>query len=175
MQDLIRNDIDTATVLKGAAAGLIGGLVAAFVMNGFQALLSKMASNDDSSEKQDSQEKDEPATVKAAETISENAFDHRLTKEEKEYAGPAMHYAMGGGSGAVYGALSELMPASTIAAGAPFGAAVWLLADEMAVPALGFSKAPSEYPASTHASALAAHIVYGLTAEAVRGAVRRAL
>ena len=62
-----------------------------------------------------------------------------------------------------------------LAAGLPFGAAFWLLADETAVPLLGLSKGPTEYPLSTYAYALASHLVYGLTAEAVRRAVRGAL
>jgi uncharacterized membrane protein YagU involved in acid resistance len=68
-----------------------------------------------------------------------------------------------------------MAPSTTAAWGLPFGAAVWLGADEVAVPAFGLSKAPMEYPASTHASALAAHLVYGLTVDVVRRAVRAAL
>jgi hypothetical protein len=43
------------------------------------------------------------------------------------------------------------------------------------LPALGLSKPTTEYPLSTHAYALASHLVYGLTTEIVRGAVRGAL
>jgi putative membrane protein len=107
--------------------------------------------------------------------LSENVFDHKLTKEEKEYAGPAVHYAVGTGSAAVYGAAAELYPSVTAGAGMPFGAAVWLVVDEGAVPALGLSKTPLEYPASTHIYALASHLVYGLSAEFVRRTVRQAL
>ncbi len=57
----------------------------------------------------------------------------------------------------------------------PFGAALWLGADEVAVPLFGLSGPPFAYPASTHASALAAHLVYGATADLVRRAVRAAL
>src|ERR1700678_440275 len=41
--------------------------------------------------------------------------------------------------------------------------AVWAIADEIAVPALKLSKPPTDYPVSTHASALAAHLVYGIS------------
>jgi len=43
------------------------------------------------------------------------------------------------------------------------------------LPLLGLSKGPTEYPLSIHVYALASHFVYGLTAEAVRRAVRNAL
>jgi putative membrane protein len=113
--------------------------------------------------------------VKAARAISEGVFGHELQESEKEPAGAAVHYAFGTASGAVYGALAELAPQVTTAVGIPFGAAFWLLADEVSVPLLGLSKGPTEYPLSTHAYALASHIVYGATAELSRRAVRQML
>jgi putative membrane protein len=71
--------------------------------------------------------------------------------------------------------VAEVVPEVTAGAGLPFGVAFWLVVDEGAVPLLGLSKGPMEYPLSTHAYALASHFVYGLTAELVRRSVRRAL
>lgn len=182
---------DEGEVLKGLAAGLFAGLVASWTMNQFQALWSKLSEGDQKSQdkkssqqggggekKQESKKDNEEegdATVKAATAISEGVFDHKLTKSEKKVAGPAVHYAMGAASGAIYGAMAELVPPVTFGAGLPFGTAVWLLADEAAVPALGLSKSPAEVPLSDHAYALASHFVYGLTTELVRRAVRNAL
>jgi uncharacterized membrane protein YagU involved in acid resistance len=159
---------DAGDVVKGAVAGLVGGLVASFVMSEFQSLLSKLTEEEKNSKKK----KDEPATVKAAEEISEAVFDHRLKKSEKEPAGEAMHYAMGATSGLIYGAAAELVPMTTVGLGIPFGAAVWLVADDVVVPALGLAKPATEYPLSTHAYALSSHLVYGLTTDLVRRAVR---
>ncbi len=164
--------INAGDIAKGAAAGLIGGLVASFVMNEFQSLWSALSGSKDQGS---GQTKQEPSTVKAAAAISEEVFDHQLSESEKAIAGPAMHYAMGGTSGAIYGALSELAPAARAGAGLPFGTAVWLVADDVVVPALGLSKPAAEYPLSTHAYALASHLVYGATTEAVRGVVRGVL
>ncbi|MGI9036959.1 MAG: hypothetical protein ACR2GD_13110, partial [Pyrinomonadaceae bacterium] len=137
-------ETDTNDVLKGAVAGLVGGIVATIVMGGFQSLLSSLSEN----EKKQSKKKreDEPANVKAAEAISENVFGHKLKKSEKEQAGEAMHWAMGAGSGLIYGLASELASVSTVGLGLPFGAAVWLVADDIVVPALGLSKPVTEYP-----------------------------
>ena len=57
----------------------------------------------------------------------------------------------------------------------PFGTAVWLGADEVAVPAFGLAGPPWEHPASVHARALTAHLVYGVATEGVRRLVRRIL
>ena len=94
---------------------------------------------------------------------------------EKKVAGPTVHYAFGTITGGLYGAAAELAPIIRSGAGLPFGAVFWLAADEAAVPALGLSKPPTEYPLSTHASALASHFVYGLTTDIVRRAIRRVL
>jgi putative membrane protein len=174
-------------VLKGLVAGLAGGLVASWTMNQFQAFWTKVSESVESAqdgssaeqqsengEQQSGAEQDD-ATVKAATAISEGIFDHKLTKREKQIAGPAVHYAFGTLTGGLYGAVAELAPEVTAGGGLPFGAAFWLVADETAVPLLGLSKAPTEYPLSTHAYALASHFVYGLSAELVRRAVRNAL
>ncbi len=157
-------------VFKGIVAGLIGGLVASFVMTKYQEFTENLSDG-----KGQSGEKSEPATVKAAKAISENVFDHKLTKSEKEPAGEAMHYLMGGVSGAIYGATAEMTGIATMGTGLPFGSAVWAIADDVVIPALGLSKPPTQYPLSTHAYALTSHWVYGLTTEIVRKTVREAL
>jgi uncharacterized membrane protein YagU involved in acid resistance len=113
--------------------------------------------------------------VKAASSISEGVFGHRLTTEEKEIAGPMVHYAVGTTAGAVYGLAAEYQPEVTTLGGIPFGAAFWLIVDEGSLPLLGITKGPSAYPIATHVYALASHLVFGLTAEVVRSTVRRAL
>ncbi len=72
-------------------------------------------------------------------------------------------------------ALAEVVPIVTVGEGAGFGTGVWLLADEVAVPAAGLSKRPKEIPITTHLYALVSHLVYGWITETVRRAVRRAL
>lgn len=169
----MKDDRDSS-VIKGAVAGLVGGLVASFVMTQFQTLLTAIAEGDKKSKKKSGGE-DEPANVKVAKKISDSVFDHKLTKSEKEPAGEAVHYAMGATSGLMYGVASEITPMATLGSGLPFGAAVWVIADDVVVPALGFSKPATEYPLSTHAYALSSHLVYGLTTEVVRRTVRNLL
>ena len=51
--------------------------------------------------------------------------------------------------------------------------AVWAGADELAMPLLGLSR--RDYPLEAHLQAFTAHLVYGVTTEAVRRLFRRAL
>lgn len=181
-------------VWKGLVAGVAGGLVASAVMNQFQALWSRVMEGEERGhgaqslqqgqpdhgigrelQKEGSDEPDDNAAVRAGNAIAEFVFDEHLSKREKETAGVVAHYAMGATSGAIYGALAEVVPVATIGEGLPFGAAVWLIADEGVVPALGLSKSGKEYPPSIHAYACVSHLVYGLTTEVVRRTVRRAL
>ncbi len=158
-------------IWKGAAAGIAGGLLASWVMNKFQAAMSQMERQG----KKKSSSGGEDATIKTADRVSRSLLDHKLTKKEKEVAGPVVHYAMGAVSGVIYGVVSELMPVAKWGLGLPFGAVLWLVADEIALPALGLSKKPAAYPAGVHAKALASHLVYGLSTDLVRKGVKRAL
>jgi putative membrane protein len=180
-----------AEPLKGILAGALAGLVGGLVMNQFQNLWSKLSEDETRSEhahpprqhvaphnlegEKQSQKEEEPATVKAADAISRELFDHRLTKSERRVAGPVMHYAFAANTGMIYGALAELTPLATTGFGMPFGAAVWAVADEAVVPALGLSKPPTEYPLSNHLYSLASHLVYGASTEAARRLTRRLL
>jgi putative membrane protein len=186
-------------VWKGLAAGLIGGLVASWTMNRFQDIWSKFAKGIESWEdnqfqnvwgeftdaegstgkggpQADSQtQAQDDTTVRAASAVSEGLFGHKLTPSEKKVGGTAVHYVLGTGVGGLYGAAAEMAPRVTAGSGLPFGAVFWLVVDEGAVPLLGLSKGPTAYPVLTHAYALASHFVYGLTAEVVRRALRKAM
>ena len=188
MQDTTRtNGRDHNNVWKGLAAGLIGGLVASWTMNRFQDVWSQVAKgaetrqgNQETSDTQASEFGSKPevpddTTMKAASAVSEGVFGHKLTQSEKKIGGAAVHYVLGTGVGGLYGAAAEMSPNVTAGAGLPFGAVFWLVVDEGAVPLLGLSEGPMEYPLSVHAYALSSHFVYGLTAEVVRRAVRGAL
>ena len=116
--------------------------------------------------------KDEPATVKAAERVTETVFDTELPDEVKPLAGEAVHYGMGMSSGTIYGAVAEVLPIVRAGNGLLFGAVLWWVADETAVSAVGLAKKPSAYPPSTHAYALSSHLVYGFVTETVRRILR---
>jgi hypothetical protein len=174
--------------VRGAVSGVIGGLFASWVMNQFQAGMKKVSSHfqqedqggDEWSAAQDWKEihqvaggEEEPATEKTAVAVAEGVFHHELGPEQKKSAGQLVHYVYGAAIGGLYGWAAENSETVRMGSGTVFGAAVWLAGDEIGVPAFGLSKKPQEYPIGTHASALAAHFVYGVTTEVVRRALRR--
>ena len=186
----MKNGSQKRDLLKGLAAGLAGGLVASWTMNQFQAAWSKAAEGfekphgaqsmqpserDAPGQEGENKEQQDDATVKAARAISENILGHELKESEKRAAGAAVHYAFGIATGGLYGAIAEYAPVVTTSAGLPFGVVFWALADETAVPLLGLSKGPTEYPLAVHTYALSSHLIYGITAEITRRIVRTAL
>jgi hypothetical protein len=169
------DESDEISPLKGVIAGVTGGLLASFLMEQFQTGWSAIATALQGEKKRGRGARSEPATVKAANVISQKVSGRKLPKEYREVAGEVVHYGVGASSAAIYGLLAEVAPIITIGDGLAFGAGVWLLADEVAVPAAGLSKGPREIPVTTHIYALASHLVYGWLTEIVRDAVRRAL
>lgn len=191
---------DAGDVLKGVAAGMVGGLIASWAMNQFHSVSSSAAGKLSSlyrstmggnssgnggppkppqgqqgKRASDSEGQDEPATVKTAQAVSRRVFRHELYGTQKQVAGPAVHYGYGTAMGGLYGGLVEAMPAVGAGFGTAYGAALWLGGDEIAIPALGLGKPPQKTSLSEHAGALAAHLVYGMTTEAVRRLVRHTL
>jgi putative membrane protein len=179
-------------VIKGLAAGMVAGLAGAAVMNHVQKSLGRMITSDERSHGAQSLQTGTPShgagamlqdrgvedpaddsTERLVQTAAIGITGSPLDQDAKEAAGTGVHYAFGLSAGAAYGLAAELMPMSTAGAGMPYGAAIWLLADEMAVPALGLSRSATEYSPSVHFVSLASHLVFGLTTEMVRRSLRR--
>ena len=169
---------------KGILAGVVGGLIGTIVMTEFQNAwaaasqkLKKGNSGKQSGSDQDeqSQQEKESATMKAAGKLGE-VVGYRLSHEQKRKLAPVVHYGFGTLQGAAYGVSLEFVGnRGGMVAGLAFGAALFVLADEVAVPAAGLSDKPSETPVSSHLYGLAAHLVYGISAEIARRGMRAIL
>lgn len=182
-----RHQLSAGDICKGMIAGAIGGLIASWAMNQVHGIAGTVANlapergdgepgSDESSESQSSDEQQQaPATVLTAEAVSRRVFGTELGQQQKQAAGPLVHYGYGTAMGALYGGLCEGLPTAGAGAGVSYGAVLWLLGDEVAVPLFGLSSPPTEIPAVSHADALAAHAVYGLTTDCVRRVVRQGL
>jgi putative membrane protein len=115
----------------------------------------------------------EDSTVKAATAVSQCIFRHELSKQQKKIAAPAVHYGFGTSVGAIYGALVESRHVMRAGWGLPLGAAVWLGAHVIAVPALGLSEPITRSEPGSEAAEFGAHLLYGVTVESVRSLLRR--
>lgn len=88
-----------------------------------------------------------------------------VDQKRAEQIGATIHYAFGIAVGAGYAALSDTYPALRAGRGGAFGVGLWLIGDELAVSAARLEN-PSAANALSHASALAAHLLYGFIVDA---------
>jgi hypothetical protein len=98
-------------VWLNVAAGAVGGLLGSWTMNLFQAGLSRFQH-----QKQDSGQ-GEPATVQAAERVTEITTGRHLSAEQKKTAEPLVHYGFGTAVGAIYGLLAAKTSVARAGAG----------------------------------------------------------
>lgn len=169
---------------KGMVAGMTRGLVGTIVMSQFQnawnraskALRAKqdIGQVENQAEQQDGND----ATMKAAGKLA-IAIGYRLSQEQKKKAGPFIHCGFGTAVGGLYGLAYEFTPRRIkslhpVAAGSGYGTALFLGADEVAVPAIGLAQVVGDAPLSSHLYGWASHLVYGLL-EMVRKTIRKNL
>jgi putative membrane protein len=174
-------------IVRGTLAGIAGGLAASWAMDLFisgvgEKLNQSLVTEEDRSREQAKQQTqqqngslEEDATMKAADDVVHTLTGgQHLSHEERKKAGPVVHYIFGGLVGGLYGALAECSTWTSLGFGTVFGAVLFATADLAAVPALGYGPSITEQPVKMLATPLAAHLVYGATADLVRRAIRAA-
>jgi hypothetical protein len=153
------------SVVVDALAGALSGVAASWLMERAQARIMRAGSEGTREREKEAQGDMEPATRRTAEAAAK-IVGRSLGHRQKEVGGEIVHYATGAAWGALFGVLARRVPAPVVATGAAYGVLVWLLGDELLVPALGLSRKATAYPASTHAKGLASHLVYGTATDA---------
>lgn len=152
--------------------GIAGGLAGSFVMERLQRALGRISPEVGGAPGGGGQQyrkpQTEPSTYQAADVIARATTGHSLPESKKPWAGAAVHYAFGGAVGAIYGAAAARSSDVTSGWGLPFGASVWLIADELGMPALGLATPATEHPAKDHATSLVSHLLFGAVTECVR-------
>ncbi len=147
---------DGASLLKGFAAGMVGGLLGTAAKSLAEKIYPPRVHGEP-----------EPPAM-AAEKIA----GHSLDEVNKLFASETIHWVFGAAAGGFYGVLAELYPKVTAKNGATFGLTLMSLTHEGALPALGLSEPPEDQSFREHTSEATTHIVYGVVTEKVRGLVR---
>jgi len=155
-----KHDSDlTRDLVKGALAGI----AATWVMGQVTTYLYENES------KQAREAEDEARGGRTAYGVAADkaasAVGQDLSDDQRKQAGSAIHWALGAGAGAVYGAMRHRVPAADAANGLFFGTAFWAVIDEGANAALGLTPGPTAFPWQAHARGLAGHLVFGVAAD----------
>jgi hypothetical protein len=152
--------------------GAIAGAIATWVMGKATTVLYEQE-NKDAREREDDARGGKTAYGVAAEKAAALVGADLSGDQRKQY-GQAIHWALGIGAGALYGALRPRLDTATAVGGLLFGAAFWLLMDETVTPALGLTPGPTAFPWQTHARGLAGHLVFGAVANTTLSAIQPA-
>jgi hypothetical protein len=151
-----------------AALGAAAGLFASWVMSAAYRPIQRAGDEETRRKEKEAAAGMPPATIRAAQVASEAVGRPLPPDREKEaLGGKVVHYVYGTLWGAAFAVLArEVAPRVPLLAGAAFGAALWIVSDELLVPLFRFSHPPARYPATSHAKGLASHLVYGVATEA---------
>ncbi|MFL5733650.1 MAG: hypothetical protein ACJ78Q_10655 [Chloroflexia bacterium] len=123
----------------------------------------------------DNQDKPEPSTQIIADRVTTALTGHHVPAEDKPAAGIAVHYATSLFYGGLLGAAASRVPRLGLLAGLLYGAAIWLLLDEITLRLLDIAPDPRKVPARQHLQALGAHFVYGTATALVTRLLLRVL
>ena len=176
----------TRHLARGVVSGMVGGLVASWMMNEFIAgpgvglrhAVQTDAENaaEAKAAEQSQAEPKEDATMKVADRlVSAATGGQHLTFAQEQVGGPIVHYTFGALMGGLYGGLAEYSTTVSSGLGSSFGSVLFAAADLVGVPVLNLSELPTQQPASALATPFAAHLVYGVTTDLVRRFVRAML
>jgi Protein of unknown function (DUF1440) len=98
----------------------------------------------------------------------------QLDREEQQIWGWRFHQATGILAGLGYAVMRRRNPRIGAAMGLLFGTSFFLIMDELMMPLLRWSPGPRAFSWKVHARGAAAHIAYGVAAEATARALDRA-
>ncbi len=105
----------------------------------------------------------DPAHTLAAKAADKLGVD--IGDRQDNPVGHSVHYGIGMGMGALYGALRGVTPAVSTARGGLFGLAMFILQDEIGNTVLGLAGNPMDYPVRDHARGAAAHTLFGVVTD----------
>jgi putative membrane protein len=104
-----------------------------------------------------------------------HAAGEQPSETAKQVAGQGIHWGFGTMLGGVYGVAAELSPGVTSWRGSVFGLTVNRLAHKGLLPGLDLIEPVPQQPAQERVSEWVSHVVYGVTTDLVRRAVRKRL
>lgn len=149
----------THSLLKGALAGLIGGVIATAAKTAAESIYPPRTHGEP-----------EPTDVAV-----DKAGGSQLAPTGKKVASEGLHWGFGALAGAAYGVMAEMYPQVTARNGITFGMTLMAFAHEGALPALGLGAEPKNQQPREQRSEMVTHVVYGVVAETVRKLVRKTL
>jgi len=170
----MRRKTPIGALLEGLAAGAIGAAVQELFFRATARITPKSAP-DTFSPPEWQQAHETALETTARRSVEQLAQRGPLDAAAKHRLGDVVHYGVGAAWGGLYGLLRasyrRLWSPSGVVA---FSLGVWMLGDNLLLPALRLAAWPQRYPLRVHAYAVAAHLAYGAGVAATLEAVDHA-
>jgi putative membrane protein len=147
------------SILKGAIAGMIGGLAGAGAKMVAEEIFPPRI-----------QGQPAPPVV-----LAEQVAGHALPGTQKKVAMQGIHWGFGALAGAIYGVAAEVEPSLAAWHGAAFGVTLNRMTHETLLPRMGLSEPRDRQPTQERISEWVTHAVYGMVTDSVRRVIRRVL
>src|SRR5205814_6759270 len=144
----------------GLVAGAVSGGIATWLMDMVTTGIQQGQSRSDAQREKAAQANGKSSVENLLET-AEAGLGVRLDDSLRPIALQGIHYGLGIGPAALYGALRGRLPLIDAGRGLAFGGLVWAVNDNYLNTALGLAGPPSAYPASTHFRGFVGHLVLG--------------
>jgi hypothetical protein len=168
MQNSYQSNSDK--VMMNAAKGAIAGAIAVWAMDRLDWFMFEH--EDQAARRQTESARPggmDPAHVSA--NRAAEAMGTELHPKQPHAAGIAMHYALGIGPAAIYGALREKLPVESQGQdfwyGLGLGVGLFVIQDEGLNKAMGISGKQKDYPWQAHGRGFVAHLAFGLVTNTV--------
>jgi hypothetical protein len=152
------------SAVSGALGGALAGAGAGWLMSRVTTLLSER--QDPAARHRETEALGGKLAYEVAAQKAARLMGRELVDERARTLGRRLHQALAVGGGAVYGAVRARRRRMGVGAGLLFGLGFFVLVDELANMALGFTPGPRAFPWQAHARGLAGHLTYGLATEA---------
>jgi hypothetical protein len=162
--------------LGAFCGGLVAGFVGSLAQNLFFAWTKKVAPTPsaDAFEPVEPEQRTEMPTQTVARRVTEQ-LARRGPLEHTAVAAQAVHLAFGSAWGGAFGLAAGTLPRlGTLKGGVAFGMVVWIVSDNVILPAFRLGAWPHHYPVKTHLYAIAAHAIYGAAVAATFSVFGRA-
>jgi predicted lipid-binding transport protein (Tim44 family) len=166
-------------LLGGLAAGILGGIVATWVLDKYQqgALdATRAAENAVNAEpvlsrrQEDRLREQQLAHAEAAERIAQSTFGKGLSRNQRRNAAPIVQYAIGALAGGAYGFAVEILPVVRRGYGTGYSNLLFLDGSQAMLPWLNLGTRQKITPVKN--GGLSAALVYGATLETTRRILR---
>lgn len=164
------NSARSVNGVSTAVSGLVAGLAGSLAMYGFRLLWD---SRRQASPASGIYGFDEEADINSVDQLFELLSLAPLPREETLKVALLLHFGYGAAAGIGYAFAVNRFPASKALYGTAFGTLLWMFGDELAITASGLSH-PRSKTASSHLSALFAHLLFGSVTEISRSLALKA-